>query len=148
MSTRGTILDTLATQLATILTANGYVTNVEDVLRSVEHTEQHSSSDPYLTIDDSGPDIVRQHGGSSTVRSEMAITVRAQVRGASADAPPTTALDNIIDDVRKLIHAPVSLGASVCYAELAGIPAIVTGKISAVLTFDLNICYGYSKANP
>jgi hypothetical protein len=148
MSTRGTILDNLATQLATILTANGFVTNVEEVLRDVEHSEQHSSSDPYLTIEDGGPDLVQQYGASSMVRTEMSIGVRAQVKGATADAPPTDELDNIIDDVRKLIHTPVSLGASVCYAALDGIRTIVTSKTSALLVFDLSICYGYSKANP
>jgi len=148
MSTRGTILDTLATQLETILIANGFVTNVQDVLRSSEHTEEHSSDDPYLTIEDNGPDVVQQHGASNMVRSLMPISVRAQVRGATNDAPPTDEIDNVIDDIRLLIHAPVNLGASVCYTELVGIPSIVTAKRSALIDFDLNICYAYDKANP
>ena len=148
MSTRGTILDTLAVQLATILVANGFVTNVEGVLRSSEHTEEHSSDDPYLTIDDNGPDVVQQYGASGMVRSLMPISVRAQVRGATSDAPPTDEIDNVIGDIRLLIHAPVSLGASVCYAEMVGIPNIVTTKRLAIIDFDLNICYAYDKADP
>lgn len=148
MSTRGTILDTLATQLATITTANGYVCDVEDVLRKVPNSEETFSSDPYLTIVDTGPDIIRQQCDGNKVRADMQITILAQVCGATNDAPPTDEISDIISDLRKLMRVPISLGANVRFVELADVPSIFTGDNKASIHFQIIIDYWYDADGP
>lgn len=148
MSVRGTILDTLATQLATITVANGYASNVESVLRKMPHSEELSSSDPYLVIVDTGPDAIRQYGDGNKIRADMSVTVVALVRGAAFDDPPTGEISSIISDLRKLVQAPISLGSYVRFVELADVPSIFTGDTRASIHFQITIDYWYDADSP
>lgn len=148
MSVRGTILDNLATQLATITTANGYNCDVESVLRKMPHSEELPSSDPYLIIVDTGPDVVRQVCDGNKIRADMNVTIIALVRGATNDDPPTDEISNIISDLRELIQSPISLGAQVRFVELADVPSIFTGDTMASIHFQITIDYWYDADSP
>jgi hypothetical protein len=148
MSVRGTILDTLATQLATITTANGYNCDVVEVLRKAKNSEELSSPHPYLTIIDPGPDAIKQHCDGNKKRAEMAIIILAQAWGASGDNPPTGETSDIISDLRQLMESPISLGNNVCFVEVGDIPAIFTGDRRAAINFPINICYWFDADSP
>jgi hypothetical protein len=150
MSTRGTILDTLATQLATITTANGYNSEVEKVFRSTPNIEALASKNAYLTIVDAGPDAHKQYCDGNKKVAEMLIQIYCQVRGAAADGPPTDAISDIISDLRELIESPISLGANVRFVEVGDIPQIFTvdDPPEAAIYFPIAINYWYDADSP
>lgn len=148
MSVRGDILDTLATQLAAITVANGYNSNVEEVLRKVKHSEELPSADPYLTIIDNGPDEIRQYCDGNKVRAEMTVTILAQVRGTTGDTPPTAEVSQIIGDVRRLVASPVSLGSYVRFVEFGTIPAIFSLDQHGAAGIPLLISYWFDADSP
>jgi hypothetical protein len=141
MSVRDTILDNLATQLATI-------TDVEDVLRKVPTSEELPSDDPYLVIVDTAPDLPKQYCDGNKKRYEMTITILAIVRGATNDSPPSTEISDIISDIRELIYTPISLGANVRFVEEAGVQSIFTDNIRASVHYQIIIDYWFDADSP
>lgn len=148
MSTRGTILDTLATQLETILPVNGYTSTTDTVDRDMRHGDDLPTEETVFTIIDSGPDEIRQHCSGGIVRSAMQIEVRALVPAPDQDAPPTEEVDDVIGDVRKLIYSPIPLGANVQYVALQALPEITIHPGKGIILFALVISYWWDSASP
>lgn len=141
MSVRGDILDTLATQLATITTGNGYNVTVTQVERDQIHTDQITSGQVYLTILDTDPDTPRQYAAGDKVRFDMTARIFAQIKPAATDTPATTDLSDLITDIRKLVTASIALGSYVRYVELGDVGQRIIADDRVM--FDYPITIGY-----
>lgn len=153
MSTRGTVIDTLATELAKITTANGYVSNVESVLRDRLNWESMSLGDVSLTISDTGPDRDLQSCASGKIRASATVQIIANVKGTVRGTPPTSGVNAILADIRKCVRQPIALGANVRFVELGDIPEIwLSGEEYdtplGVVRISVTINYWYDGANP
>ena len=148
MSTRGTILDTLATQLETILPVNGYTSTTFAVHRDMVHGDEVPSEETVFTIIDSGPDDILQYCSGGIVRSAMAIAVRAFVPAPDSDAPPTEEIDDVIGDVRELVFTPIALGSNVRFVEMGPIPEVTVHPGKGIINFALVIVYWWDSAAP
>jgi hypothetical protein len=150
MSTRGTILNTLATELLKITVANGYVSNVKEVRRDVPHSDElpYSGPDKCLTIIDAGPDVIDQYCGSGKIRATMRIHILAQVMAILRTAVPVKETNDIIADVRKAVHAPIALGANCRYVSMGDIPEVWIEERKGIAVIPIYICYWYTGATP
>ena len=148
MSVRGTILDTLATQLATITTANGYNSDVGDVRRKVPNSEELFATKPTLVIIDQAADTIRQQCDGNKVRSDMPITILGILRGATSDTPPTDEISDMVSDLRQLMKSPISLGANVRFVEINDMLPGFTGDNKASIHFQITIDYWYDADSP
>ena len=148
MSIRGTVLDTLATQLATITVANGYASNVYEVTRQAQVPDDFPTNKVVLSIVDTAPDTLRQFCASSRVRSIMNVIVLAIVQDSDEAGVPTTQANNIISDIRKLVYAPISLGSYVCWCHVPSVDEITISENEGMIQVPLEICYWYTEAAP
>lgn len=150
MSTRGTILDNLQTQLAAIATGSGYYYSLSaaQVMREAWHQEQLPERKPYVTIIDSGPDRLRQRCASGVIRSEMTVNLILQIQAEDSENPATTEVNNMIADMYQFVETPPSLGSNVLYAAIGEIPAVWIGKDIAHAVVPLTIGYYFDSTNP
>lgn len=148
MSTRGTILDTLKTELAKITVANGYATTVRDVFRDRPNSEDIPYNDPWITIVDAGPDLDLQPCLNGKIRASATVQLIATVTGAARGTPPTSETNAIMADIRKCIRKPISLGSNVRYCELGDVPEIYIEERIGVVRIPLTIVYWYDGAVP
>lgn len=151
MSTRGTILTNLRTQLLTILTTGGYSSNVHECLHDADHSDEVPTEKVSLVILDGEPDEVVSWFESSKALSEMNVTVRARVTASAVDETginTSTAVDSIIGDMRKIIDSPISLGANARYAEIGPIPTPYKSKERGEVLFPIKIVYSWTRTAP
>lgn len=148
MSTRETILTNVATQFAAITVANGYASEVDEVFRDAQLDDDLTTPNPVFNIVDPGADEVKQYAAAGVIRSTMTLTIEAKVLGTAIESAQKTQIDNIVADVRKLIHSPISLGAAVCFTELVEVSDVFVTGITATVMFVMRIDYGYDGATP
>jgi hypothetical protein len=148
MSTRGTILDTLAAELAKISVANGYASNVRAAMRDLPYTGDKVHNDAVLTIIDSGPDRDLQICGAGKIRASATVQIVATVTGAARGTPPTSETNAIMADIRECIRKPIPLGANVRYVDLGDVPEIFIEERIGIVRFPLTINYWYDGASP
>jgi len=148
MSIRGDILDTLATQLGTITTANSYASNVFEVTRQAQVPDDFPTNKVVLSIVDTAPDTFRQRAAASRVRSTMTVIILAVVQDSDEARVPITQVNNIISDIRKLVYSPISLGSYVCWAHLPEVSEITITENDGMIQMPLEISYWYTEAAP
>lgn len=148
MSVRGDILDTLATQLATITTANGYNSQVRSVYRDTVHSDALTMSGAYISIEDTGPDRVLQYASGNKIRCEMTINLFAQIRASDINSPPTDEASNLISDIRELVQTPINLGSYVRFVELGDVPTIYIGPDRITFDYPILINYWFDADSP
>jgi len=154
MSTRGTILDAMATQLLTITTANGYSNNIANVYRVVHHPDEANATGVDITILDDAGDAPLQYASAGIVRTSMDISLLVDVWGGQRTEPTdgthpvSTITDAVIGDIRKLVFAPVSLGANVLFVEMGASEGVAIGERRTRFTIPLAIHYKYDSAAP
>lgn len=149
MSVRGDILDSLATQLATITTANGYPLNVGSVLRDVPHSEniRPDPGDTVCAIDDTGVDRIVGRFLGDKVLAVVTVIVRGYV-GSYRDVGPENDTKKLIAGLKQLIDAPISLGANARYAEWTDIESIVRSDLTSIIAMAVEIVYWYETDAP
>ncbi len=153
MSVRGDILDSVATELATITTANSYANTVMDdpgILRNVPHSNKIPiiKTNPTLCLDDEGIDDILGRGSGNTVLASMTCQIRAYVQNPDRDTPPTDQIGMIIADLKKLIDKPISLGAQVRYAEWVDLENAMITDNQAIVVLTLVVVYWYDGDSP
>lgn len=151
MSTRGTILTNLRTQLLTILTTGGYASNVREVLHDEDSHDEVPTEGVSLVIIDGEPDSLIGYFESSKALHEMNVTVKARIIASGLDETginASTGVDNIIGDMRKLIDAPISLGSNVRYTQIGDIPAPYKSKERGEVVFPIKIVYHWTRTAP
>lgn len=107
MSIRSDIINSLVTALETITTDNGYNTNVKKVAKFVLSYDQAKELSPCLSV------IEREE----TVRSQdetnvlyiLSVGIAGYVKGTQLP-DISTAATGLIDDLKKVIYAPLNLG--------------------------------------
>ncbi len=154
MSTRGTILNTLATKLLTITTANSYSQDIKNVFREVHHSSESIGVGMDITILDNAGDAPLQYASGGIIRTSMNIDLLVDVWGAQRAEPtdgthPTsTAVDNAIGDIRKLVYAPIALGSDALFVEMGQAESIAVGERRTRFTVPLEINYKFDSATP
>jgi len=147
MSTRETILNNLATQLATITTDNSYQSEVNEVYHDGMLSSDSITEGVDFNVVDPGRDTIRQYCDGGIVRTSMEIQIEAFTRGMLNTAMKSEN-DKIIADVRKLVHTAIALGASACFTQIIGVPEVYIEEQTAIVRFDLRIDYVYDGASP
>ncbi len=154
MSTRGTILNTLATKLLTITTANGFTQDILHVYREVHHPEESDAIGMDITILDNAGDAPLQYASGGIVRTSMSIVLIVDVWGDQLTEPTdgthplSIKVDNAIGDIRELIFAPIALGSDALFTEMGESESISIGQRRSRFTMPLQIHYKFDGASP
>ena len=151
MSVRGDILDSVATELLTVTTGNGYNLDARDpVERNVPHSEDIPilKTKPTFSVDDTGVDQSILAGSGNTRLATMAFLIRAYVQSDDRNTPPTTLIGQVIADLKQLIDKPISLGGNVRYAEWDDIATALLEDQVGVVVMTVNVVYWYDADSP
>lgn len=146
---RETIFDNLDTQLQTITTGNGYITDqYGDVLRDRVHPSKLPTRNVVWQIGESTPDVVVRYAAGNVVVLRMEVMIHAYVPGTElASEVPMDRLNEAIADIRELI-AKIALGVNVSCAALSDL--VDTSITSRYATFaqTLVVIYFYDADTP
>jgi len=143
MSTRSTILGNLVTELGTITTANGYATDVGEVLADVKHSQETNVGPGKVSvqIEDEGDDDATHVGAGHKALIAMKVMVRGAIEGAIGAGVPYALASSFAVDVRKLVAKPIVLGAAVRLAAVKGVGPINLSRSDAIVHIPLEIVY-------
>lgn len=143
MSVRATIIANLIAQLETIQAGATYATTVADVRYDVLHSQQTNvgPGKVIVNVDDKGDGEITHTGASGKTLLSMTIDLRAQIVGEAYRTPMYQVASDWVDDIRKLIAAPISLGANARYARVAGTPTIGPSENDVLVDLTLEIVY-------
>jgi len=107
MSARDTVIGNLVTALQAITAANGYHTTVKKVSKGALAQDVVSENCPFIAVIQ-GDEKILVHDATH-VRFAMDIGVVAYLKGYTSSGMSVT-INNLADDIKRLICAPVSLG--------------------------------------
>ena len=109
MAVINTIFSNLKTKLATITKENGYATDVNFVGLQPESMEKDIKDVPYIVVMEQPETPL--HYGNTNNRYSTAVTLKLFVRD---NVDYYTAINNLIDDVKSLVHSGIesNLGAN------------------------------------
>lgn len=150
MPVASTILTNLETQLRTVLTTGGYLSNVHLVTRDVAHFSRHMTPEGKVKVEivHGGEERVLQRCPNNNILKVAAYLLRAVIKGPFGTTPPLDKANDWIGDLHKLIFAPISLGANVRYCDLIGIDEVAVDEHQAMVTARIEITYFFDHTAP
>jgi len=150
MSVRATILANLLAELATITTANGYATNVGEVLADVKHSQATNIGPGKVSVQiaDEGDGEVIHNGAGGLTLIPMTIEIRGAIEGAVGEGVPYQTADSWLADLRKLIRKPIVLGANFRFARVLATPTINLFGSDAIVRVPVEIVYWFDQDAP
>lgn len=144
MSTRDTILTNLKTALEGITTSNGYHTTVKEVAKGPIANDIKADNCPFVAILQVGEEIAVED--NTHFRFSMPVGLAIYVTGYTVSGMSST-LNDLIDDIKKLIYAPLTLGTHCLRVQLKGLTdvAISDSENQAGALVEINVIYYVAK---
>jgi len=117
MAARDTVLDNLKTALEGITVANGYHTEVNKVSPGPLPVDQIQNDCPFIAIIEG--DENRLVEDDTNIRYQLMLGLMCFIKGYNASGM-SDRIRKMIDDIKKLVYSPVSLGT---YCLLVNMPS-------------------------
>lgn len=151
MAVRATILDTIASQLATITTANGYASNVvPTILREVVHSDEVNEAQRVtLAMEDLAEIEKLGRFRDGTILGRFRVLVRCYLTSADHLDVPTDEVGRILADIERLVETrPHALGSNVRYWETLDTQNEGIGASQGFVDVIIQITYKYPIGAP
>jgi hypothetical protein len=147
MSTRNDTLDLLVAALKAITIENGYHTTVKTVTRYPLNNDVIKENVPYIAVIENGESVLAEN--ATNMLYGLSIVLAGFVKGPVVGGQLWTNINNFIDDIKKAIEAPVSIGVYGldCQIESNDI-AISESELMAQLVMNVRLIYYSAKVSP